>query len=50
MDAWRMAGHLVWWPAKSDSAFHWRENPKLTAWLQHEDPQKVKAPAKTAAR
>jgi hypothetical protein len=50
MDGWRMAGRLCWWPVSKDSAFLWKENMTLTAWLQDSGQPEQKAPEKTAAQ
>lgn len=49
MDGWRMAGRLCWWPVNKDSAFLWKENMTLTAWLQDSGQPEQKPQEQTAA-
>jgi hypothetical protein len=44
MDAWRNAGRLCWWPVRKDSAYLWKENSQLTAWLQNSERAKPQSP------
>ena len=50
IDAWRMAGRLCWWPVSKDSAYLWKENMQLTAWLRNSAPQEQKTQGATVLR
>ncbi len=50
IDAWRNAGRLCWWPVTKDSAYVWKENLQLTAWLQNSNPAREKPQVATAQR
>jgi hypothetical protein len=41
IDGWRNAGRLCWWPARKDSAYQWKENLQLTAWLGEPPAKKI---------
>jgi hypothetical protein len=49
MDGWRNAGRLCWWPVKKDN-FLWKENVRLSAWLQENGPREQKSRSVTAQR
>jgi hypothetical protein len=42
IDAWRAAGHLLWFPVLKDE-YPWKENPVETAWLQNRGPDPLAA-------
>ena len=53
IDGWRAAGRLLWWPVSKDE-YPWKENPRVTAWLQNKGPDPIKldqpnAPIKSQA-
>jgi hypothetical protein len=50
IDGWRMAGRLCWWPVKKDSVFLWKENMRLTAWLNEYERSEEKPQPTTALR
>ena len=50
VDGWRNAGRLLWWPVKKDNSYAWKEDLRLTAWLQDYGPSVQKPRSRATAQ